>query len=118
MTHHFKPLLLACFVLAAFSLPVFAQLPAEPSLDQIKAEKFIIQTLEKRLKVCTQEYDLEVRMCWEAAINCVKRQNLRVADETFAPTTGCPKVAPSHPSSSICLWMKSTGGSERRALLE
>lgn len=45
MTHHFKPLLLACLALAALSLPVLAQLPAEPSLDQIKAEKFIIQTL-------------------------------------------------------------------------
>ena len=34
------------FALAALCLPAFAQLPAEPSLDQIKAEKFIIQTLD------------------------------------------------------------------------
>lgn len=45
MTHCFKTLLLGCFVLAAISLPAFAQLPLEPSLDQIKAEKFVIQTL-------------------------------------------------------------------------
>ncbi|MDX2043200.1 MAG: TlpA disulfide reductase family protein [Acidobacteriota bacterium] len=38
--------------LVVFSLPVSAQLPAEPSLDQIKAEKFIVRTLDgKKLEL-------------------------------------------------------------------
>lgn len=37
--------LMACLALVIASLPTFAQLPAEPTLDQIKAEKFVIRTL-------------------------------------------------------------------------
>lgn len=42
-----KPLLICKLVLflTAFSVPALAQLPAQPSLEQIKAEKFIVQTL-------------------------------------------------------------------------
>lgn len=37
---------LANVVLAAVFMPVSAQLPAEPTLDQVKAEKFIVKTLD------------------------------------------------------------------------
>jgi thiol-disulfide isomerase/thioredoxin len=42
----YKPNLLALyFVLAVLSISVRAQLPAQPSMDQIKAENFVVQTL-------------------------------------------------------------------------
>jgi thiol-disulfide isomerase/thioredoxin len=41
-----KPNLFALyFILAALNVSVWAQLPAQPSLDQIKAENFVVQTL-------------------------------------------------------------------------
>ncbi len=43
---HLSSVSVLFLALAVFYIPALAQLPLEPSLDQIKAEKFIIQTLE------------------------------------------------------------------------
>lgn len=44
--------LVVSIVLMVVSLPAFAQLPAEPTLDQVKAEKFIVRTLDgKKLEL-------------------------------------------------------------------
>jgi thiol-disulfide isomerase/thioredoxin len=40
-----QTLFFAFFVLAGLCIPALAQLPKEPSLEQVRAEKFIVQTL-------------------------------------------------------------------------